>query len=155
MYASGKIDSSEDIFHISFNHSLRNAKKSQREKSWQDESLNLSKKILTATETMTQKFPTYLLGMSNHIFKFIFKTAQYPFVASLCWYVYFNFFKKKHDCARFSFKKFQEMDTKSLFLSSNIAFQLVSFQYLKNHLTKIVHWPHYVTIIESSKCWEN
>ena len=42
------------------------------------------KKILTATETMTQKFPTYLLGMSNHIFKFIFKTAQYPFVASLC-----------------------------------------------------------------------
>ena len=65
------------------------------------------------------------------------------------------FFKKKHDCARFSFKKFQEMDTKSLFLSSNIAFQLVIFQYLKNHLTKIVHWPHYGTIIESSKCWEN
>ena len=37
-------------------------------------SVNLSKKIRTATETMTQKLSIHLLGMSNHIFKFIFKT---------------------------------------------------------------------------------
>ena len=48
---------------------------------------------------------------------------------------------KKHDFAMliFSFKKFQEMGTKSLFLSFQIAFQLVIFQYLKDHWTKIVH----------------
>ena len=28
-------------------------------------------------------FSIYLLGMSNHISKFIFKTSKYPFVASL------------------------------------------------------------------------
>ena len=52
--------------------------------------------------------------MSNHIFNFIFKTLQYPFVTSLK-----VFLKKKHDFTIliFSFKKFQEMGTKSLFLS--------------------------------------
>ena len=56
-------------------------------------------------------------------------------------------FKKRHDFARLilAFEKFQEMGTES------IAFQLVFFQYLKKHLTKIVHWPHYGIIIESSK----
>ena len=132
---SGKRDSSEDIFHISCNHSSRNAKNNQREKSWQDVSVNLSENIPTATETVAQKFSIYLLGMSNHISKFIFKTSKYPFVASLFWYVYF-------------FKK-------SWFSKVKIAFQLVIFQYFKNHLTKIVHWPHYGTITESSKCWEN
>ena len=63
---------------------------------------------------MTQKSSIYLLGMSNHIFNFIFKTLQYPFVTSLK-----VFLKKKHDFTIliFSFKKFQEMGTKSLFLS--------------------------------------
>ena len=46
--------------------------------------VNLSENIPTATERMIQKFSIYLLVMSNHIFKFIFKTSQYPFVASLC-----------------------------------------------------------------------
>ena len=52
-------------------------------------------------------------------------------------------FKKRHDFARliFAFKKFQEMGTES------IAFQLVILQYLKKHLTKIVHWLHYGIII--------
>ena len=58
-------------------------KKKQRRKSRQDVSANLSEDIPTATETMTQKLYIYLLGMSNHIFKFIFKTSQDPFVASL------------------------------------------------------------------------
>ena len=44
---------------------------------------DLSENIPTATETMTQKFSIYLQGMLNHIFKFIFKTSQCPFVASL------------------------------------------------------------------------
>ena len=47
-------------------------------------SVNISEDITTATKTMTQKFYIYLLGMSNHIFKFIFKTSQILFVASLC-----------------------------------------------------------------------
>ena len=48
-------------------------------------SVNISEDIITATKTMTQKlFYIYLLGMSNHIFKFIFKTSQILFVASLC-----------------------------------------------------------------------
>ena len=47
------------------------------------------------TETIMQKSSIYLLGMSNPIFNFIFKTWQYPFVASLCWYVYFKVFFKK------------------------------------------------------------
>ena len=53
-------------------------------------------------------------------------------------------FKKRHDFARLilAFEKFQEMGTES------IAFQLVISQYLKNQLTKIVH---YGIIIESSK----
>ena len=55
-------------------------------------SVNLPEKILAAIETMAQKLSIYLLGMWNHIFKFIFKTLQYPFVASLGWYVYFNLF---------------------------------------------------------------
>ena len=45
---------------------------------------DLCENIPTATERMTQKFSIYLVVMSNHIFKFIFKTSQYPFVASLC-----------------------------------------------------------------------
>ena len=58
-----------------------------------------------------------------------------------------NFFLKWHDFARliFVFEKFQEMGTES------IAFQLVIFQYLRKHFTKIVHWTHYGIIIESSK----
>ena len=93
---SGKIDSSECVFHIGFNDSYRNAKeKKQRENYWQDVSVNLSENMPTATEIMTQKFYIYLLGMSNHIFKFIFKTSQYPFVAFLCWYAYESFFLKK------------------------------------------------------------
>ena len=80
-------------------------------------SANLSENIPTgtATETMMQKSSIYLLGMSNHIFNFIYKTSQYPFVASLCWYVYFKvFFKKKTWFCKviFAFKKFQEMGTK-------------------------------------------
>ena len=68
-----------------------------------------------------------------------------------------KFLLKNHDFSRliFSFQKFQEMGTKSIFLSSKIAFQLVNFQYLKNHLTKIVHRPRYGIIFERSKCWEN
>ena len=92
--------------------------KNQKE-SWQDVPVNLSENIPTATETVTQKFSIiYLLGVSNHIFKLIFKTSQHPLVASLCWYVYFkDFVKKEHGFARlmFSVKKFQEMGTKSLF----------------------------------------
>ena len=72
-------------------------------------------------------------------------------------YVSKLFFKKKHDFARliFAFKKIQEMGIKSLFLSFQKSFSVVIFQYLKSHLTKIVHWPHYGIIIESSICWEN
>ena len=67
-------------------------------KSSQDVSVNLSANIPTATEKVTQKFSIYLLEMSNHIFKLIFKTLQYPFVASLCWYVHFKVsFLKRHD----------------------------------------------------------
>ena len=58
-------------------------------------SVNLPEKILATIETMAQKLSIYLLGMWNHIFKFIFKTLQYPFVASLGWYAYFNLFLKK------------------------------------------------------------
>ena len=66
--------------------------KNQREKSWQDVSVYLSENIPTATEKTTQKLSIYLLGMSNHTFKSIFKTSQYPFAASFCWYVYFKVF---------------------------------------------------------------
>ena len=59
--------------------------KNQQKKSWQDVSVNLSKNIPTATETMTQKLSIiYLLVMSDHTFKFIFKTSQYPFAACSC-----------------------------------------------------------------------
>ena len=68
-----------------------------------------------------------------------------------------SFFKKKHDFARLilSVKKFQGIGTKSLVLSFQNSFSASFSQYLKNNLTKIVHWPHYGVIIESSKCWEN
>ena len=114
---------------------------------------DLSENIPTATERMTKKFSIYLLGMSNHMIKFIFKSSQYSFVASLCWYVCFKVFFKKYDFASliFTVLEFQEMGTKPLLLS----FQLVIFQYPKKHLTKIVHWPDYGIVIESSKCWEN
>ena len=80
---------------------------------------------------MTQTFSIYLMGMLNHIFKFIFKTSQYPSVESLCLHVYFKcfFFKKKHDFARLicSIKKFQEIGTKSLFLSFQNSFSASHF----------------------------
>ena len=41
-------------------------------------SVNLFENISTATETMTQKLSIYLLGMSTHVFNFIFKTSQHP-----------------------------------------------------------------------------
>ena len=50
-------------------------------------------------------------------------------------------FLKRHGFARliFAFEKFQEMGTESLFLSfqNSFIFQLVIFQYLMKHLTKI------------------
>ena len=46
--------------------------KNQREKSWQDVSVNLSENIPTATETIAQKI-LYMLGMSKNIFKFFSK----------------------------------------------------------------------------------
>ena len=82
--------------------------------------VNLSENISRAKEIMTQKSSIYLLGMSSHIFNLIFKTSTYPFVASICWYVYLTFlFLKRRDFGRlnFAFKKFQEIGTKSLFLS--------------------------------------
>ena len=95
-------------------------------------SVNLSENIPTATDIMTKKFSIYLPGMSNHIFRIIFKTSQYPFVESLSWYVYFKvFFKKKQlDFTRliFSVKKFQEMGTKSLFLCLQNSFSDSYFQ---------------------------
>ena len=36
-----------------------------------------------------------------------------------------------------------------------VAFPLVIFQYLKNHLIKIVYLPHNGIIIEIYKCWKN
>ena len=95
-------------------------------------SVNLSENIPTAADIMTKKLSIYLPGMSNHIFRIIFKTSQYPFVESLSWYVYFKvFFKKKQlDFARliFSVKKFQEMGTKSLFLCLQNSFSDSYFQ---------------------------
>ena len=66
--------------------------KNQRKKSCQDVSVNCFENIPTATETITQKFSIYLLGMSNHTSKFIFKALQYSFVASLFSYTYFKVF---------------------------------------------------------------
>ena len=104
--------------------------KNQKE-SWQDVPVNLSENIPTATETVTQKCSIiYLLGVSNHIFKLIFKTSQHPLVASLWWYAYFkDFFKKEHGFARltFSVKKFQEIGTKSLFPSFQYSFSASYF----------------------------
>ena len=135
-----KKDSSEYIFCINFNHSQTNVK-NQREKYWQNVSVNLPENISTTTETMMPKSFSYLLGTSNHLFSFIFKTSEYPVVASLCWYVYFKvfFFKKKHDIALliFAFKKFQEMGKNLYFKVSKIAFQLIIFQYIKKHVTTI------------------
>ena len=41
------------------------------------------------------------------------------------------------------------------FWTFKIAFQLDICQYLKNHLTKIVHWSHYTITIDSLKCLKN
>ena len=76
---SRKKDSSEDIFYISLIIAREIPKKIKREKSWQDVSVNLYENIPQA-----QKLSVYLLGISNYISKFIFKTSQCPFVASLC-----------------------------------------------------------------------
>ena len=106
--------------------------------------------------------------MSNYIFNFIFKTSQYPWKKFLSndrfflkrvylslWFLRYVHFKvlRKPDCERFIYllKKFQELKIKSLFLIFQKNFQQIIFQYLKNHKTKIVHWPHNGIIIESSK----
>ena len=76
---------------------------------------------------------------------------------SIDMYLFKVFFLRKPDFASliFTIKNFKKWGQNLYFWVSKIAFQLVIFQYLKNHLTKIVHWPHYGIIIESSKCWEN
>ena len=55
-------------FHISFRNSQKNIK-NQREKSWQDVSVNLSGNISTITEIMTYKSSMWL-GMLSHIENF-------------------------------------------------------------------------------------
>ena len=72
----------QKTFFTCFNHRQRNTKKIEG-KNPDNKCCDLSENIPTATERMTQKFYTYLLGMSNHVFKFIFKTSQYPFAAFL------------------------------------------------------------------------
>ena len=52
-------------------------------------------------------------------------------------------------------KNFKKSEQNLYFRVSKIIFQLVIFQYLMNHLTKIVHWLHYGIMIESSKCLED
>ena len=71
--------------------------------------------------------------MLNHIFKFIFKTSQYPFVIScisllICMFSIFFKKKKKHFATLiFCVMKFQEMGTKSLFLSFENSFSASYF----------------------------
>ena len=67
--------------------------------------------------------------MSNHIFKFILKTSQYPFVVSLCCYYILKFFLKKDDYVSliFTVKKFQDVGTKSLFLNFQNSFSASYF----------------------------
>ena len=104
-------------------------------------SVNLSESIPTATEIMTQKFSIYLLGMLNHIFKFIFKTSQYPLVIScisllICMFSIF-FKKKKHFATLiFSVMKFQEMATKSLFLNFENSFSASYFPISQEQLVQ-------------------
>ena len=84
--------------------------------------------------------------------------SQYSFVASLCWYVYFKvFFKKEHDFVRliFAFKKFQEMRTKSLFLSFQNDFSASYFPISQEPFDENSSLTHYGIIVESSKCWGN
>ena len=65
--------------HLShFCHICHISKKNKSLKFWLDVSVNLCQDIPTATETTTQKSSIYLLGMSNHIFKFIFKNFTKP-----------------------------------------------------------------------------
>ena len=61
---------------------------------------------------------------------------------------------KKDDFARliFYFKRWGQNLYIRVF---KIGFQLVIFKYLKNHLIKIVNWPNYGIIIESSKFSDN
>ena len=116
----------------------------------------------------------YLLGMSSHIFNFTFKTPQYPWMKVLINEKNFPYeliccssitgskdilkFKRKHDFARLNFswlRNFKKWRKNVYFRVSKIVFQLDILQYHKNHLTKIVHCPHYGIIIESSKWSEN
>ena len=116
----------------------------------------------------------YLLGMSSHIFNFTFKTPQYPWMKVLINEKNFPYeliccssitgskdilkFKRKQDFARLNFswlRNFKKWRKNVYFRVSKIVFQLDILQYHKNHLTKIVHCPHYGIIIESSKWSEN
>ena len=110
-------------------------------------SVNLSENKTTATETMMQKSSIYLLGISNHIFNFIFKILQYPVVASLCWYVYFKVILKT--------TWFCNVNSCLWEISRNgdriYSFSASYFPISQKTLPKIVHWPHYGIIIESSK----
>ena len=63
---------------VTFLSHLSHLKKNKSLKFWLDVSVNLCQDIPTATETTTQKSSIYLLGMSNHIFKFIFKNFTKP-----------------------------------------------------------------------------
>ena len=93
-------------------------------------SVNFSENIPTATEIMKQKFSIYLLRTSNHMFKFIFKISHiHLLLLFVDMYILKVFFKKKHDFARliFSVNKFQEMRTKSLFLSFQNSFSASHF----------------------------
>ena len=49
-------------------------------------------------------------------------------------------------------KSFKKWGQNLHFYVSEIAFQLVIFQYLESHLTQIVYLPHCRIIIESFKC---
>ena len=108
---------------------------------------------------MTQKFSTYFYWECQTIYSnsYLKLHISYLFHLFVDMYMLKGSFKKKLDYARliFSLKKFQEMGTKSLFLTFQNSFSASYFQYLKNHLTKIIHWTDYRMIIERSNYSES
>ena len=90
----------------------------------------LAENITATTETMTQKLSIYVVGMStiysNSYLKLHNTHLLHLFVDM---YILKFFFLKKHDFASLSFtvKKFQEMATKSLFLSFQNSFSASYF----------------------------
>ena len=126
------------------------------EQSWRDVSVNLSENI-PQQQRQWRKIPLYIYWKCQAMCSTSYlKPSRYPWMKALMHEKFFSngliccsSITGSLDMCLFKVTKNIIWGQNLYFWVSKRAFRLIIFQYLKNHLPKIVHWPYYGIIIES------